>query len=73
MSLMIVFTCPDTGRDVNSGVLVDERTLSRLPGHKMRIGCKECGREHEWWVGKDAYAPWKTCGGPCRRAWHDGK
>ena len=57
MSLMIVFTCPDTGRDVNSGVLVDERTLSRLPGHKMRIRCKECGREHEWWVGEGRLRP----------------
>jgi hypothetical protein len=50
MGLMIVFTCPHTGHDVSSGVLVDEATVSRLPGHKMRLACKECGREHEWWV-----------------------
>jgi transcription elongation factor Elf1 len=50
MGLMIVFTCPHTGHDVSSGVPVDEATVSRLPGHKMRMACKECGREHEWWV-----------------------
>ena len=50
MSLMIVFTCPDTGRDVSTGVVIDERNVSRLPGHKMRVRCEECGNEHEWWV-----------------------
>lgn len=50
MSSMIVFTCPKTGHDVNSGVLADERTFSRLPRHEMIVRCKECGGEHRWWV-----------------------
>ena len=50
MSSMIVFTCPETGHDVSSGVLADERTFSRLPRHEMIVRCKECGGEHRWWV-----------------------
>lgn len=50
MSSMIVFTCPNTGHDVSSGVLADERTFSRLPRHELIVRCKECGGEHRWWV-----------------------
>jgi hypothetical protein len=50
MSSMIVFTCPETGHDVSSGVLTDEHTFSNLPRHEMVVRCKECGGEHRWWV-----------------------
>ena len=57
MSAMIVFTCPNTGRDVSAGILTDERSFANLPRRKMAVHCKQCGREHQWWIAEGKFGP----------------
>ena len=57
MSAMIVFTCPNTGHDVSSGILTDELSFKVLPRRKMSVHCSECGAEHQWWVAEDKLGP----------------
>jgi transcription elongation factor Elf1 len=52
MGWMIVFTCPKTGHDVKSGILMDENTFARIPLEKVKVHCQECGQMHEWVVGQ---------------------
>ena len=50
MSAMIVITCPSTGRDVNASIITEESSFASLPRRKMAVHCKQCGREHQWWI-----------------------
>jgi predicted RNA-binding Zn-ribbon protein involved in translation (DUF1610 family) len=46
----LVFSCPNTGREVDSGVESEIGTLLRIRQENVRALCPACGEEHEWAV-----------------------
>jgi predicted RNA-binding Zn-ribbon protein involved in translation (DUF1610 family) len=44
------FVCPNTGREIDSGVEAELETLLRIKTEPIRIPCPACGEEHEWHV-----------------------
>lgn len=48
MSVMIVFTCPSTGRDISVGVLPKGQDLATRRDDEVNILCLECGQRHSW-------------------------
>ena len=50
----LIFVCPATGRQVDSGVETEIGTLLRIRQQNVRVHCPACGEFHEWQVG-DAF------------------
>jgi hypothetical protein len=50
----LVFVCPTTGREVDSGVESEIGTLLRIRHETIRAHCPACGERHEWAV-RDAF------------------
>jgi transcription elongation factor Elf1 len=50
----LIFVCPTTGREVDSGVESEIGTLLRIREQKIRAHCPACGESHEWPV-RDAF------------------
>lgn len=50
----LVFVCPTTGRDIDSGVESEIGTLLRIRQQNVRALCPACGACHEWPV-RDAF------------------
>jgi endogenous inhibitor of DNA gyrase (YacG/DUF329 family) len=50
----LVFVCPTTGREVDSGVESEIGTLLRIRHETIRAHCPACGQRHEWAV-RDAF------------------
>jgi len=50
---VLVVTCPTTGREFSTGVLVDTESLVQLPYASANSYCPHCSIEHVWWT-KDA-------------------
>jgi endogenous inhibitor of DNA gyrase (YacG/DUF329 family) len=50
----LIFVCPTTGREVDSGVESEISTLLRIRNEPMRARCPACGECHEWPV-RDAF------------------
>ena len=50
----LIFVCPKTGRQVDSGVETEIGTLLRIREHNVRVLCTACGACHEWRV-RDAF------------------
>jgi endogenous inhibitor of DNA gyrase (YacG/DUF329 family) len=50
----LIFVCPTTGRQVDSGVESEIGTLLRIRNETVRVHCPECGQSHEWRV-RDAF------------------
>jgi hypothetical protein len=50
----LIFVCPTTGREVDSGVESEISTLLRIRQQTMRMRCPACGEWHEWSV-RDAF------------------
>jgi predicted RNA-binding Zn-ribbon protein involved in translation (DUF1610 family) len=46
----LVFVCPTTGREVDSGVETEIGTLLRIREQMVRARCSACGEFHEWQV-----------------------
>jgi predicted RNA-binding Zn-ribbon protein involved in translation (DUF1610 family) len=46
----LVFICPTTGREVDSGVETEIGTLLRIREQTVRARCSACGEVHEWQV-----------------------
>jgi transcription elongation factor Elf1 len=46
----LVFICPTTGRQVESGVESEIGTLLRIRNETLRVHCRACGQWHEWRV-----------------------
>ena len=44
----LIFVCPATGREVDSGVESEIGTLLRIRDETVRVHCRACGRWHEW-------------------------
>jgi hypothetical protein len=47
MSVMIVFTCPTSGRDIPVGALPEGQDLATRRD-EVSILCQECGQQHTW-------------------------
>jgi ribosomal protein S27AE len=45
-SVMIV--CPETGREIYTGIETDETSFAKLPDVLSRTQCPICGHEHVW-------------------------
>jgi hypothetical protein len=43
----LVFACPKTGRLIESGIEIDQDTLSKVQSISIRVRCTHCGDEHE--------------------------
>jgi hypothetical protein len=58
MSVMIVFTCPNTGRDVPVAIVRGDVMLRDIPHKKVEVACFECGKVHTWKIeeGRQAIA-----------------
>jgi hypothetical protein len=50
----LIFICPRTEREVDSGVGSEIGTLLRIRDQKVRVRCTACGEWHEWHV-RDAF------------------
>jgi endogenous inhibitor of DNA gyrase (YacG/DUF329 family) len=50
----LIFTCPTTGREVDSGVESEIGTLLRIRQQNVRALCPACGEWHDWPV-RDAF------------------
>jgi hypothetical protein len=50
----LVFVCPTTGRQIDSGVESEIGTLLRIRNETVRVQCSACGQWHEWSV-RDAF------------------
>jgi predicted RNA-binding Zn-ribbon protein involved in translation (DUF1610 family) len=42
----IVSTCPQTGKEVSTGINVDLNTFSMLPDVPVEFRCPQCGKTH---------------------------
>ena len=45
------FVCPNTGRDIDTGIGTELETLLRIKSKTIRITCPICREQHEWHVG----------------------
>ena len=50
----LIFMCPSTGREVDSGVESEIGTLLRIRQQNVRVHCPACGGWHQWPV-RDAF------------------
>jgi predicted RNA-binding Zn-ribbon protein involved in translation (DUF1610 family) len=50
----LIFICPSTGREVDSGVESEIGTLLRIRQQSVRVLCPACGGWHQWAV-RDAF------------------
>jgi len=50
----LIFVCPTTRRQVDSGVESEIGTLLRIRDQTVRVRCDACGEWHEWHV-RDAF------------------
>jgi predicted RNA-binding Zn-ribbon protein involved in translation (DUF1610 family) len=50
----LIFVCPSTGREVDSGVESEIGTLLRIRQQSLRVLCPACGGWHQWTV-RDAF------------------
>ena len=50
----LIFICPSTGRQVDSGVESEIGTLLRIRQQNLRVLCPACGEWHQWAV-RDAF------------------
>lgn len=43
----LLFSCPTTGRPIDSGIETDPPSLSTVQQVSTRVRCPHCGKEHE--------------------------
>lgn len=46
----VMIKCPDTGRDIPTGMIADRTTFSATPVFFARVLCPFCKTEHEWFA-----------------------
>ena len=46
----LMVKCPDTGRDISTGLVVDRRRFNVTPVFFARVFCPACQAEHEWFA-----------------------
>jgi len=50
----IMVKCPDTGRDIATGIVADRESFNSTPVFFARVYCPACRTEHEWFA-KEAW------------------
>jgi hypothetical protein len=50
----VMIKCPDTGRDIATGMVADRVSFNSTPVFFARVHCPLCGAEHEWFA-KEAW------------------
>jgi hypothetical protein len=53
MATMVVIKCPETDREIPTGIVTDLARVHRLVGDAV-LRCPYCGQEHRWSM-RDAY------------------
>lgn len=56
MALMLVFACPETGREVPVCILRGGEKLKSLQQSRFEFACMECGQTHSWTIGEGRLA-----------------
>jgi len=51
---VIMIRCPQTGREIPTGIEMDTAEFQHAPVFFSRVQCPVCAREHEWFA-KDAW------------------
>jgi hypothetical protein len=46
---VVTIRCPNTGRDVTTGIETDSASFSQLPDVLARSRCPMCELDHSWW------------------------
>jgi hypothetical protein len=46
----VMVRCPKTGRELSTGVEMDDDTFAGLPDIRSQINCPACGLSHDWSV-----------------------
>lgn len=46
---VVMIRCPNTGRDVPTGIDTDQASFDRAPDVLSHSRCPICGLEHSWW------------------------
>jgi hypothetical protein len=46
----VMIKCPDTGRDIATGIVADRASFSTMPVFFARVLCPVCRTEHEWFA-----------------------
>jgi hypothetical protein len=44
----VMIACPETRREIYTGIETDEASFARLPDVPSRAQCPACGQEHVW-------------------------
>ena len=47
---MVTIRCPNTGKDVATGIETDAASFSQVRDVLARSPCPLCGLEHVWWT-----------------------
>lgn len=45
----VIFKCPNTGKDIFTGIETDAESLVQIPNTLMTSRCPHCGLEHKLW------------------------
>jgi hypothetical protein len=46
----VMIKCPDTGRDIATGIVADRASFNAMPVFFARVYCPVCRTEHEWFA-----------------------
>src|SRR5262245_9556868 len=46
----VMIKCPDTGRDIPTGMIADRISFSAMPVFFARVLCPVCHTQHEWFA-----------------------
>jgi hypothetical protein len=46
---VVMIRCPNTGRDISTGIDTDQASFDRFPDVLSHSRCPMCGLEHGWW------------------------
>lgn len=45
---LLMIRCPYTGREVSTGLTLDDESFASLPDKLRATSCPECGLDHTW-------------------------
>lgn len=45
---VLVIKCPNTGREVSTGIQTDTSTFARMPNEILETRCPHCRTKHSW-------------------------
>ncbi len=51
----LIFTCPKTGRPIDSGIETDRGSLSNVQSVRIRVRCPHCWEDHDRRIRDNGY------------------